>query len=238
MLGLMEVETPPLPPGFDVLLADGTTAHVRAITPDDAPAVSALYSRLSRETIVLRYLGPHPQMSATEVEQLVHPDGVDVVVLIAELRDMIVAIAQYFREPGQDEAEVAFLVDDSYQGHGIGTILLEHLASEGRRHGIRRFAADTLAENHKMLRVLAEAGFVRQYHRNAEVMRVVLDIESTPEARLAAEARDRSAVIRSISRLLEPHSIAVVGAGRQRGTIGHELLRNLIEVDSRARCTR
>ena len=149
-------------------------------------------------------------------------------VLIAELHDMIVAIAQYFREPGQDEAEVAFLVDDSYQGHGIGTILLEHLASEGRRHGIRRFAADTLAENHKMYRVLAEAGFVRQYHRNAEVIRVVLDIESTPEARSAAEARDRSAVIRSISRLLEPHSIAVVGAGRQRGTIGHELLRNLI----------
>ncbi|MGD0379087.1 MAG: GNAT family N-acetyltransferase [Acidimicrobiales bacterium] len=215
-------------PGFDVLLADGTTAHVRAVTPDDAPAIGEFYSRLSPETIVLRYFGPHPRMSAKELEELTHPDGVDVVVLVAEVHDMIVALAQYYREPGQDDAEVAFLVDDGYQGHGIGTILLEHLASEARRHGIRQFAANTLTENHRMLKVLAEAGFVRQYQRNAEVMRVVLDIESTPDARAAADARDRTAVIRSIGRVLEPHSIAVVGAGRQKGTIGHELLRNLL----------
>ncbi len=226
MLGHMDVKGSP--PGFDVLLADGTTAHVRAITPDDEPAIVALYARLSPETIVLRYFGPHPRMSPKELEGLLHPDGVDVVVLIAEVHDMIVAIAQYYREPGRDDAEVAFLVDDSYQGHGIGTILLEHLASEARRHGIRQFAADTLTENHKMLHVLAEAGFVRQYQRSAEVMKVVLDIESTPEARAAADARDRTAVIRSIGRVLEPRSIAVVGAGRQRGTIGHELLRNLL----------
>jgi acetyl coenzyme A synthetase (ADP forming)-like protein len=224
--GLVDVKA--LPPGFDVLLADGTTAHVRAITPHDEPAVKALYSRLSHETIVLRYFGPHPQLSSKEIEELTHPDGVDVVVLIAEVHDMIVAVAQYYREPGRDDAEVAFLVDDSYQGHGIGTILLEHLAGEARRHGIRQFAADTLTENHKMLHVLGEAGFVRQYQRDAEVMRVVLDIESTPEARAAADARDRTAVIRSIGRLLEPRTIAVIGAGRQKGTIGHELLRNLL----------
>jgi acetyl coenzyme A synthetase (ADP forming)-like protein len=177
---------------------------------------------------MLRYFGPHPQISSKEIEELIHPDGVDFVVLIAQVHDLIVAIAQYYREPGRDDAEVAFLVDDSYQGHGIGTILLEHLASQARQHGIRQFAADTLTENHKMLNVLAEAGFVRQYKRNAEVMRVVLDIESTPEARAAADARDRKAVIRSIGRVLEPRSIAVVGAGRQKGTIGHELLRNLL----------
>lgn len=226
MLGNMAAQASP--PGFDVLLSDGTTAHVRAITDHDAPTVEAFYSRLSHETVVLRYFGPHPRMSSEEIEELTHPDGVDVVVLIAEVHDTIVAIAQYYREPGRDDAEVAFLVDDSYQGHGIGTILLEHLASEARRHGIRQFAADTLTENHKMLNVLAEAGFVRQYQRNAEVMRVVLDIESTPEAKAAADARDRTAVIRSIGRVLEPRSIAVVGAGRQKGTIGHELLRNLL----------
>ena len=114
---------------------------------------------------------------------------------------------------------MAFLVDDSYQGHGIGTILLEHLASEARRHGIRQFAADTLSENHKMLSVFAEAGFVRQYQRNAEVMRVVLDIEATPEARAAADARDRTAVIRSIGRLLEPRTIAV---DRRRASPRHD----------------
>jgi acetate---CoA ligase (ADP-forming) len=215
-------------PGVDVLLADGTTAHVRRIAPSDGPAVGTFYSRLSHETIVLRYFGPHPQMSAREIDELTHPDGLDVVVLVVELHHRIIAIAQYHRAAGSDEAEVAFLVDDGYQGHGIGSILLEHLASEARRHGIRRFAADTLAENHKMLRVFSEAGFVRQYQRDAEVMKVVLAIESTPEAQAAADARDQSAVVRSISRLLKPGSIAVIGAGRSRGTIGHELLRNLL----------
>ena len=177
---------------------------------------------------MLRYFTPHPQMSAAEIEQLTTPDGIDIVVLVAELHDLIIAIAQYYREPGRDEAEVAFLVDDLYQGHGIGTILLEHLASEARRHGIQRFVASTLSENHKMLRVFADAGFVHQYHRDSEVVRVVLDIQPSTDALAATQARDRTATVRSMARMLEPRSIAVVGAGRQRGTIGHELLRNLL----------
>ncbi len=226
MLVPMDSKAPP--PGFDVLLSDGTTAHIRSCTPSDASAISALYSHLSQETIVLRYFTPRPKISSKEIEQLTRPDGVDVVVLIAECRDLIIAVGEYHREPGHDEAEVAFLVDDASQGHGLGTILLEHLASEARRHGIRRFVANTLAENHKMLRVFSDAGFVRQYQRDAEVVRVVLDIEPSAEALAAAESRDRVATVRSMARLLEPGSIAVIGAGRQRGTIGHELLRNLL----------
>ena len=225
---LMPVDLQESPSGFDVLLVDGTTAHIRGSAPADAPAIGAFYSRLSHESIVLRYFTPHPQMSAAEIEQLTTPDGIDIVVLVAELHDLIIAIAQYYREPGRDEAEVAFLVDDLYQGHGIGTILLEHLASEARRHGIQRFVASTLSENHKMLRVFADAGFVHQYHRDSEVVRVVLDIQPSTDALAATQARDRTATVRSMARMLEPRSIAVVGAGRQRGTIGHELLRNLL----------
>jgi acetyl coenzyme A synthetase (ADP forming)-like protein len=225
----MDLREPPT--GFDVLFVDGTTAHVRSSTPSDMAAMKSFYARLSPESIVLRYFGPHPQMSPKEAEVLTTPDGIDVVVLVVECRDLIIAIGEYFRLSGRDEAEVAFLVDDSYQGHGIGTILLEHLATEARRHGIRRFEANTLAENHKMLRVFADAGFVRQYHRESEVVRVVLDIAPTPEAVAAAEARDHTATVRSMARLLEPHSIAVIGAGRSRGTIGHELLRNLLRGD-------
>ena len=124
-----------------------------------SPAVVTFYSRLSPASIVLRYFGPHPKLSPNEVEQLTRPDGLDVVVLVAELHHVIVAIAQYHRDPGQNEAEVAFLVDDSYQGHGIGTILLEHLASEARRHGIKQFVAHALWENRAMLGVLHDAGY-------------------------------------------------------------------------------
>ncbi len=216
------------PPGYDVLLSDGSTAHIRMSVPSDAPAIEALYARLSPETIMLRYFSPRPKIAAKEIEQLTHPDGADVVVLIVECRDLIVAIGQYHRDVGHDEAEVAFLVDDAFQGHGMGTILLEHLASHARHQGIRRFVASTLVENHKMLQVFSDAGFVRRYQRDAEVMQVVLDIEPSPDALAASETRDRIATVRSVARLLEPGSIAVIGAGRQRGTIGHELLRNLL----------
>ncbi len=135
----------------------------------------------------------------------------------------------YDRPPGGDEAEVAFVVQDEFQGRGLGTVLLEHLASIARRHGIRRFIADTLSDNHRMLSVFREAGFARKYSRASEVVRVVLDIAPSPEALEAAEERDRKSVVRSIERLLRPASVAVVGAARAQGTIGHQLLRNLLQ---------
>ena len=188
---------------------------------------------------MLRYFGPRPRRSRPRRSRSSPAPTVSTWSCSSpSVRDQIVAVGEYHREPGHDEAEVAFLVDDASQGHGIGTILLEHLASEARRHGIRRFVANTLAENHKMLRVFSDAGFVRQYQRDAEVVRVVLDIEPSPEALAAADARDRMAIVRSMAVLLEPGSIAVIGAGRQRGTIGHELLAQPAgRADSRVPCT-
>ena len=212
----------------DVLLADGSTARVRPIRPDDADALRALHARLSPESVILRFFGPHPRLSAAEVERFTHVDGVDRLALVAERAEDLVAVARYDRSPGAEEAEVAFVVDDAFQGRGLGTILLEHLASWARTRGIRRFVADTLAENFRMLGVFRDAGFARQFSRSSEVMRVVLDIAPSAEARGAADERDRRAVVRSMDRLLRPSSIAVVGASRDPGTIGHQLVVNLL----------
>jgi len=212
----------------DILLADGTTARLRDIRPSDAEELVAFHGRVSPESIIFRYFGPHPVLSQREVEHFTNVDGADRVALVAERANNIVAIARYDRSPGSDEAEVAFLVDDVFQGKGLGTILLENLAVAARAHGIRRFIADTLSDNHKMLSVLRDAGFARQYERASEVMRVVLDIAPSPEAVAAADGRERQAVVHSIARLLRPRSIAVIGAARARGTIGHQLLRNLL----------
>lgn len=223
---LAAVPTPPAS-DHDVLLADGSTARIRPIGPDDAAAVRALHERASPESVVLRYFGPH-RLSDAEVDALTHPDGIDRVVLVAERAGVLVGLTEYDRTSGESEAEVAFLVDDTFQGQGVGTIMLEHLAAEARRHGIRRFAADTLAQNHRMLGVLRGAGFARQYRRSSEVMRVVLDITPSPEAVAAADERDRQAVVRSMASLLEPRAVAVLGASRTPGTVGHELLRHLV----------
>jgi len=212
----------------DVLLADGSTAHVRAIAPEDADALRAFHARLSPESVMLRFFGPHPRLSDAEVERFTRVDGEDRLALVAERGGQLVAVARYDRAPGSDDAEVAFVVDDAFQGRGLGTILLEHLASAARRRGVRRFVADTLSENFRMLGVFRDAGFARQFTRSSEVMRVVLDIAPSPEAREAAEERDRRAVVRSMHRLLRPSSIAVVGASPRAGTVGHRLVANLL----------
>ena len=137
-------------------------------------------------------------------------------------------MAQYDRIPGSDVAEVAFVVDDAHQGLGIGTLLLEYLASEGRRYGFKRFAADTLFENAQMVKVFRDAGFTQHSQFEDGVIRVVMDISPTTEALPALYERDRKAAARSMQRLLRPRSVAVIGASRSPGTVGHELVRNLV----------
>ncbi len=212
----------------DVLLADGSTAHVRAIRPNDASRLIAFHRRLSPRTVILRYLGPHPVLSEREAEHFANVDGTDRVALIGERDGEIIAVARYDRSPGRDEAEVAFLIDDSFQGKGLGAILLEHLVVIARTHGVRRFVAETLAENLRMIGVLRDSGFSPQYQRSSSVITAVLDIAPTPQALAAIDQRDRRAVIHSIEKLLKPQSIAVIGAARAHNTIGHQVFHNLI----------
>jgi len=213
---------------FDVLLSDGSTAHVRDILPGDAQALVEFHGGLSQRTVVFRFFGPHPVLSEREVQHFTNVDAADRVALVAERGPRIIAVARYDRSPGRDEAEVAFVVADEFQGKGIGTVLLEHLVEAARRYGIRRFVAETLSENHPMLEVLRNAGFARQYERSSGVVTVVLDISPSAAALAAAEERDRTAVVSSMKRMLRPRSIAVIGASRAAGTIGHQLLRNLL----------
>jgi acetyl coenzyme A synthetase (ADP forming)-like protein len=189
-----------------------------------------LHGRLSQETVRLRYLGAHPRLSEEELARLVSADA-DMCVLVVERGNQLIATAQYDRVPGSDVAEVAFVVDDVHQGLGLGTLLLEYLASEGRRHGLKRFAADTFLENNQMVQVFRDAGFTQRSRLESGVIRVVMDIAPTEEALAALWERDRIAAARSMERLLRPHSVAVIGASRTRGTVGHELVRNLLNGD-------
>ena len=214
--------------GSDVLLSDGSTAHLRRLAPEDGPAVADLHGRLSRESVWLRYFSSRPILTDGEIGLLTRTGDPDHVALGAERNDRLIGVAQYDREAGSDDAEVAFVVEDAFQGKGLGTLLLEQLASIGRRHGISRFVALTLAVNRQMLSVFVNAGFAHRTTRDHDVIRVVMDIAPTPEAIAALEERDRQAVVRSMERILRPRSVAVLGASRRPGTIGHELVRNLV----------
>lgn len=211
----------------DVLLADGTAARLRPVGPGDAEAIRRLFAGLSRDSLVMRFFGPH-RVTDAEIDRICSLDGVDGAALAIEAGGELVALAEYDRRPGATEAEVAFVVADAHQGRGAGTLLLEHLAAWARQAGIQRFVVETLSVNARMLGVLRAAGFARQYERDASVTRVVLDISPTEEALAAVAERDRQATVRSMVRLLRPRAVAVIGASRQPGTIGHEILRNLV----------
>jgi len=210
------------------VLADGATVHLRPIRPDDGAGLLGLYSRLSDESIYLRFFSPVPAPTETQLRRLTTLDYDSRFAIVAELGDHIVGVARYDRQP-DGAAEVAFTIEDDQQGRGIGTILLEHLAAIARAHGIPRFMAWTLSGNAKMLRVFSEAGFGATKTFDDGNVLVVFDIAPTAASVAVQHEREHVSEARSVGRLLRPASIAVLGASRREGTIGHALFRNLID---------
>ncbi len=212
----------------DVLLVDGRSAEVRPVVPNDLEAVRQLHESLSEDSSYYRFFSVRRSLPATEVGRWVQVDYRNRLALVAFVDGELVAEAAYDRVPGTDEAEVAFTVRDDHQGRGIGTVLLEHLASAARAAGLRRFVADTLADNRRMLNVFRQAGFEERASFDGGVVRVAMSLDPAPRYLDLVEERDRKATVASVARLLAPRSIAVIGASRRPGTIGSELLANLV----------
>jgi acyl-CoA synthetase (NDP forming)/GNAT superfamily N-acetyltransferase len=202
--------------------------HLRPITPDDADRLVAFHGRLSGQTIHYRFFTPRPRLRPAEVARFTTVDHHDRVSLVATLNDELVAVARYDRLPGTDQAEVAFVVEDQHQGRGLGTILLEHLASAARERGISTFVATVLPDNWRMLSVFKSAGWATTNHLTGGVIGVEFDIAPTEGALVARHAREHQAEARSVARLLHPTSVAVIGAGRSATSYGHVLLRNIV----------
>lgn len=126
-----------------------------------------------------------------------------------------------------DEAEVAFLVQDAHQGRGVASALLEHIAAVARERGIRRFAAEVLPANNKMIKVFMDAGYTQKRSFEDGVVRLEFDLEPTDRSLAVQYAREHRAEARSVQRLLQPGSVAVVGAGRTPGGVGRSILGNI-----------
>jgi RimJ/RimL family protein N-acetyltransferase len=129
----------------------------RVIRPDDAPALQRLHSRCSERTIYLRFLGPMEKLSDEKARYFASTDGVDhfgLVALDPEDPNEIIAVVRYARKPGDERAEYAALVEDRWQGHGVGASLTHRLLDAARGNGVRSFYALVKGENKRMLNVL------------------------------------------------------------------------------------
>ncbi len=171
----------------DVVLRDGSTLHVRPVRHEDKDAIRAFLESISPESIGFRFFGaPNLEWVAA---WSVDVDYADRFAMVAVSGDpaAIVAHAAYVRTSGE-AAEVAFLVSDAWQGRGISTILLAHLAGIAEQHGIHTFTAEVLAHNHRMIEVFRQSGFP-------------VDMRATPDA-IAIEF---------------PTSLSIAGRGAIRG---------------------
>ncbi|MFE7858159.1 GNAT family N-acetyltransferase [Streptomyces sp. NPDC101209] len=219
----------------DVVLRDGGTARIRPITVDDADRLVSFYEQVSDESKYYRFFAPYPRLSAKDVHRFTHHDFVDRVGLAATVGGEFIATVRYDRigadgtpaSAPADEAEVAFLVQDAHQGRGVASALLEHIAAVARERGIRRFAAEVLPANTKMIKVFTDAGYTQKRHFEDGVVRLEFDLEPTDRSVAVQRAREQRAEGRSVRRLLAPGSVAVVGAGRAPGGVGRSLLDNI-----------
>ncbi len=220
---------PPYPTHWeaDVLLKDGATAHLRPISPEDAESLERFHEGQSAESIYLRYFAPMPRLSKKDVHRFTHVDHVNRVAFVCTLGDRIVGIGRYDRID-DGSAEVAFNISDPHQGRGLGSVLLEHLAAAARENGIHRFTAEVLPRNRKMLTVFREAGYEVASHFDDGVVAVEFELAPTDRSLAVMEAREHRAEARSMERLLNPASVAIIGASRRPGTVGHRLLSDLV----------
>ncbi|MFD7405379.1 GNAT family N-acetyltransferase [Streptomyces sp. NPDC059866] len=223
----------------DVVLRDGGTARIRPITVDDAERLVSFYEQVSDESKYYRFFAPYPRLSAKDVHRFTHHDFVDRVGLAATIGGEFIATVRYDRigadglpaSAPADEAEVAFLVQDAHQGRGVASALLEHIAAVARERGIRRFAAEVLPANSKMIKVFTDAGYTQKRSFEDGVVRLEFDLEPTDRSLAVQRAREQRAEARSVRRLLAPGSIAVVGTGRTPGGVGRSVLGNIREAD-------
>jgi acetyl coenzyme A synthetase (ADP forming)-like protein len=213
----------------DVALRDGTTVHVRPARPEDAPGLRKLFERLSEESRYLRFFSAAVDVAlvvhwASEIDQ--RRDGL---VAVTGPRERIIGHAGWEREADRPErAEVALVIDDEFQGRGLGTILLGQLVESARARGVELFVAEVLPGNHQMIQVFRDSGFEVRTRSLPGVLLVEIPTSLTPDALRRFDEREERAAGAAMRKVLSPRSVAVVGASRRRGTVGGELFHNLL----------
>jgi RimJ/RimL family protein N-acetyltransferase len=168
----------------DLTLRDGSVVRVRAIRADDTFRLQAFHAHLSMDSIIWRFFRSVPNLADDQARQFTHVDYVDRMALLATRGDddteEILAVVRYDRLPGEHEAEVAFVVQDAWQGQGIATALLHQLAAYARTHEIEHFVALTMGTNARMLDVLHNCGFPCHTRYEGGDILATLDITAPP----------------------------------------------------------
>jgi acyl-CoA synthetase (NDP forming)/GNAT superfamily N-acetyltransferase len=224
--------------GVYALLADGTTVEIRPAGPEDFDAVKAMHAAMSPDNTYMRFFNISRLAAETEARRVARPPEPGRAALLALAGPEVVGVASYAQEHEPVEpngrAEIAFAVAENMHHRGIATLLLEHLVSYARAHGITTFVANTLTENKAMLNVFADAGLPVTRRYNEGTYELIFPLPDAGagtalDSYLNATAeRERRAEAASLRYVLAPESVVVIGASRRPGTAGRAILDNLV----------
>ena len=231
----MQPAVPALPaaddPAMRAVLRDGSIARLKVADQGDCEAVRRFFHDLSPESRRLRFFTiaqPAKELVARLCDSSDPGRGVTLLAMrLVDEQLRPIAVGSYIAID-HATAEAAFAVDDRFQGKGLGTILLERLAAMAAQRGFRRFEAITLPDNHAMLEVFHDSGFEIRSKSDPGTVTVTLSLSPTNETVAAADRRVALATAQSLRPVLEPASVAVLGASRDPSSIGRRVLRALV----------
>ncbi|HET9186095.1 MAG TPA: GNAT family N-acetyltransferase [Solirubrobacterales bacterium] len=212
----------------DVVLRDGSTVHLRPVRPEDEGTLREFFARLDAQSLAFRFFSGAVDVGRAAASLAAVDYAERYGLLAVRGGGRVVGHGLYVGGPGE-RAEVAFAIGAEMQGRGLGTILLAHLAEVADERGYATFVADVLPQNHQMIEMFRDSGLPIQVRAEPGVLRVEMPTSFSAAARKRFEDRDRLAARASVGTILEPASVALVGASRKAGSVGAEVLRNLVE---------
>lgn len=195
-------------PPVHALLADGTTVCIRPVRREDRELLRDLYEGMSAENLRLRFFAVSRRSAALAAERACGPAVPGRRALLAETRGRVIGHAEYDTGGGEDTAEVSVAVADGLHHRGVGTLLVEHLASAAREDGITAFTADALCENHEVLELFADLGLRTARHFDGPEVHCTILLDQDDAYLSAVEERGRAADVASLRPLFRPDVVA------------------------------
>jgi RimJ/RimL family protein N-acetyltransferase len=163
----------------DVVLKDGSSVHLRPIRPEDEHSLVEIFNHSSPQTVYQRFFTALPELTPDMAHHLSNTNTVNRLALVAEADAEPIGVARYEPTDEPDLVELAIVVVDKWQNRGLGRILVREILCAAERNGIRRFRADVLAENRRMLRLLATEGRILERKTEAGVTSILLSLRGT-----------------------------------------------------------
>jgi RimJ/RimL family protein N-acetyltransferase len=164
-------------------LRDGTHVTVRAVRPDDRDRINKAFGDLERESVYTRFFTYKKALSEADLACLDTMDFVNDVMLVVTIardaEEIVIGSGRYvagMAADGSRTAEVAFTVEEDYQGKGVAGRLFRNLVGIARESGIARFEADVLSGNQAMLAVFARSGLPMRQRRDGGTVHITLDL--------------------------------------------------------------